>query len=204
MFQRVLLCMSAALASMAQANFKRCGTNPTRENVIAIENLYNKAIMGKSVVGYNPLTRKPPTIKVYFHVLMDNSGIGNLTNNNINEQMAQLNQDFGGRYTFALQSVDRTVNPTWFYKIDYDTKTNIIKMKRALYKGSFADLNVYTLDMQLLGFATLPHERRLSFLDGVVINYRTLPGGSQIYYNMGKTLSHEVGRKFYKLMFSHM
>ena len=197
MLQRALFWISITLASMVQADFKRCGVNPTRENVAAIENLYNRATKGKSVVGYNPLARKPPTIKVYFHVVMDNRGIGNLTNNNIDQQMAQLNQDFGGRYNFELQSVDRTVNPTWFYKIDYDTKANIIRMKRALYKGSFADLNVYTVDMQLLGFATFPHERRLAFLDGVVINYRTLPGGSQIFYNMGKTLSHEVGRKFF-------
>ncbi|RYG99187.1 zinc metalloprotease [archaeon] len=65
--------------------------------------------------------------------------------------------------------------------------------KTALHQGDMSDLNVYTvIDSGLLGFATFPFDGN-PVMDGVVLNYATLPGGSKVPYNLGATAAHEVG-----------
>src|SRR3712207_4707396 len=66
-------------------------------------------------------------------------------------------------------------------------------MKRALHKGSAAALNVYstTFSDGTLGYAQFPGGPLA--LDGVVLDFRTLPGGSLSPYNEGDTGTHEVG-----------
>lgn len=69
-------------------------------------------------------------------------------------------------------------------------------MKQALRQGSYADLNVYTTVQpdSTLGWATLPDRQGPDIHeDGVVLDYRTLPGGDFYPYNEGQTLTHETG-----------
>jgi hypothetical protein len=58
-------------------------------------------------------------------------------------------------------------------------------------------LNVWlcVLSNNILGYATFPNDGPPEE-QGVVIDYRTLPGGSFTSYNMGKTLTHETGHYF--------
>jgi hypothetical protein len=56
-------------------------------------------------------------VPVYFHVVTDGS-IGSLTAKQISDQMAVLNQNFGGSrtgFSFTLAGVTRTDNAAWFY-----------------------------------------------------------------------------------------
>lgn len=56
---------------------------------------------------------------------------------------------------------------------------------------------VCTLSNGVLGYATFPDDTGTAPEDqGVVIDYRSLPGGSLTNYNLGKTLPHETGHYF--------
>ena len=54
---------------------------------------------------------------------------------------------------------------------------------------------ICTLSNGLLGYGTFPNDGA-PLGQGVVIDYRTLPGGSFKNYNEGKTLTHESGHYF--------
>jgi hypothetical protein len=69
-----------------------------------------------------------------------------------------------------------------------------VAAKDRLGKDQPGCLNFYTVGIVPLGWATFPWELQDNrVLDGVVIDYRTLPGGSLAPYNAGDTAVHEVG-----------
>ena len=75
------------------------------------------------------------SVPVYFHVVTDGS-IGSLTRKQISDQMAVLNQNFGGSATgfgFTLAGVTRTDNAAWFYAGPGGTDEH--SMKHALHQG---------------------------------------------------------------------
>ncbi|EEB89368.1 hypothetical protein MPER_12542 [Moniliophthora perniciosa FA553] len=71
------------------------------------------------------------------------------------------------------------------------------EMQVALREGGVADLNVYTVAFttsNLLGYATFPSEYEDNpEIDGVIILFSSLPGGTAAPYNLGATLIHEAG-----------
>jgi len=73
-------------------------------------------------------------------------------------------------------------------------------MKDALRRGTAKDLNVYSVGFVsgdaagLLGYATFPSDYTSEEKDdGVVVLFSSVPGGSSAPYNLGQTLTHEVG-----------
>jgi hypothetical protein len=133
------------------------------------------------------------TVNVYFHVITNTSGAGNVTDQQIANQIAILNAAYPAYY-FNLTSTDRTANNTW-YTMGYGT-TAESGAKNALRKGTAKDLNLYTANIGggLLGWATFPMDYNSKpKMDGVVLLYSSLPGGSAAPYNLGDTATHEVG-----------
>ena len=112
----------------------------------------------------------------------------------ITDQIAVLNAAYASTgWTFNLVSTDRTTNSTWHANCYGSAES---AMKTALRKGTAQDLNLYTCSPSggILGYATFPSSYASQpKLDGVVILYSSLPGGTAAPYNLGDTATHEIG-----------
>lgn len=121
----------------------------------------------------------------------------------IQSQITTLNADYkGSGYAFHLASTSRTLNADWFNNAGPGTSQQSA-MKQQLRKGDATALNVYTVgfttgpDAGLLGYATFPYSYASDPSDdGVVVLYSSLPGGTSSNYNLGRTLTHEIGREY--------
>jgi pregnancy-associated plasma protein-A len=140
-------------------------------------------------------------IDVYVHVVTKTDGTGAVSDAAIDDQIMVLNQTFAGwfggddtGFTFRLAGVTRTANDAWYAQ---DTFADEVAMKSALKQGDAADLNLYTTSGGgFLGWAYYPSitaSNQYSVLDGVVVHYGSLPGGSIQNFNLGYTATHEVG-----------
>lgn len=141
--------------------------------------------------GYDMSAKEGFSIDVYFHIMKSSSGEGDVTTQQITDQIAALNTAFSPRgWTFTLKEVNTVVNDEW-----YDGE-NEYGYKNALRRGTGEDLNFYTGALnQYLGWAYYPtiYCCGNEYLDGVVVDYRSLPGGSMTAFNEGDTGVHEVG-----------
>jgi hypothetical protein len=141
------------------------------------------------------------TVPVYFHVFTDGAA-GNLTSAQIQQQINILNTDYagfeGGAYTgfaFKLAGVERLNNPNWFYNLTPGSSVER-DAKAATHVGDAHVLNIWTTNGPgYLGFATFPSwYKRAPQLDGIVIDYNSLPGGAYgDRFSLGKTATHEAG-----------
>ncbi len=134
------------------------------------------------------------TVHVAFHVITDGTN-GKLSSSEISSQIKVLNDAYANAgFSFVLDSVDTTVNATW-YTVSPGTSAET-QMKTALHTGGPETLNLYTANLGggLLGWSTFPWDyAKKPTMDGVVILYSSLPGGSAAPYNLGDTATHEVG-----------
>ncbi len=135
------------------------------------------------------------TIPVAFHVVRSNSGAWDVTDTQINNQVAVLNAAYSNtNFQFQLVSIDRTNNSNWSQHTNGSAQET--QMKQALAISPETTLNFYTCNLGggLLGYATFPWMyAEDSFMHGVVCLYSSLPGGSAAPYNLGDTGTHEVG-----------
>jgi hypothetical protein len=135
-------------------------------------------------------------IPVYWHVIRSGTAVsqGNITDAQIASQISVLNAAYAGTgWSFNLVSTDRTTNATWAACAGGTCET---QMKNALRQGSADDLNIYSNNMGggLLGWATFPSSYNSQpKMDGVVVLFSSLPGGTAAPYNLGDTATHEVG-----------
>jgi hypothetical protein len=169
----------------------RCGVKDlTEEEFFAHEHARHevlKSIATTSVSGGN--------IGVYMHVITNSTGGGAVSDSQISDQIDVLNAAYStGGWTFTLKSKDVTANNDWYVMTPGSVAEK--QAKTTLRKGNADDLNLYTANIGdgLLGWATFPKDYEKSpEMDGVVVLYSSLPGGSARNYNEGDTGTHEVG-----------
>lgn len=143
------------------------------------------------------------TIQVWFHVINNGTSVsqGNVTDAQIAAQIQVLNDSFSGAtggvdtgWRFQLAGVTRTTNSTWYNGMTNATTERAAKT--ALRVGGANVLNLYSANIGsgLLGWATFPSSYTSDpKMDGVVLLYSSLPGGTAAPYNLGDTGTHEVG-----------
>ena len=139
------------------------------------------------------------SIQVYFHVMLDRRGRGDVTATQIRRQMQVLNEDYAGGestvaadtgFRFSLAGVNRFRNNVWH--VDGASQT----YRRKTRQGGSDALNIWLVAFRNgnLGQSTFPWSYAANpRLDGVRIQFSSLPGGRIVHYNEGKTATHETG-----------
>jgi Pregnancy-associated plasma protein-A len=141
------------------------------------------------------------TVPVVFHVVHAADGTGNVSDAAINAQIAEMNENFAGgessaaadtEFSFTLQAVRRHQNDAWFN--DPDSVAGEAAMKTATHEGDSRTLNIWSTNTSFLGYATFPWWYADDpQLDGIVVQWGSLPGGPITNFNLGKTVTHETG-----------
>ncbi|MCW2758308.1 MAG: hypothetical protein JWO46_2054 [Nocardioidaceae bacterium] len=137
------------------------------------------------------------SVPVYIHVMRSSGGAGDVTDTQIANQISVLNNTYGGGesssaadtgFTFYLAGANRYDNDTWH--TDGASETY-----RAQTRQGGADaLNIWLVDFDYLGIATFPWDYASDpGIDGIRVQYSSLPGGSATNYNFGETATHEAG-----------
>ncbi|HEX8185589.1 MAG TPA: zinc metalloprotease [Blastocatellia bacterium] len=154
-------------------------------------------------------------IKVYFHVINQGSGLanGDVPETTLDQQITILNNSFsvntGGANTpfrFVKACVNRINNPSWFNMgTPLSTPTSRERAaKSALHRGGATDLNFYTINDTNdeprrtsnvnSAWARFPWEYTTDqAIDGIVVPYTMLPGGTRPSFGGGDIAVHEVG-----------
>ena len=192
------LALSDPLPSAARVSEQAAAAGVVEPNV---DEAYAEALQR----GLAPATRRARAtgqvrVPVFIHVIQDSPGVGIVPPAQIADQMAVLNNSFGGLtggdnsgFTFELIDTDVTINPAWS-PLEVDTPEETA-MKTALREGGARSLNLYIVELStLLGWATFPYSLSgTDRMDGVVIEKDSMPGGPPGPYNLGDTATHEVG-----------
>ncbi|WNG23899.1 zinc metalloprotease [Cystobacter fuscus] len=184
-----------AQAEVVPQDARGCATprlNP--EQQAQVESRFAQELAGRT---RELRTARSVNIPVYVHVINKGTGVtnGDITSTMITNQISVLNNAYANTpYYFTLVSTDRTTNSTWFTAQPGTSAET--QMKNALHKGTSKDLNLYFNGMGggLLGWATFPWDYASKpLMDGVVVLYSSVPGGTAAPYNLGDTATHEVG-----------
>ncbi len=135
------------------------------------------------------------TIPVYFHVINKGPTLadGNVPQSQVQAQIDVLNQTFAGArggantgFKFQLVKTTRTTNAEWFEMAHSRVER---EAKYALHEGGMNALNIYSNSgAGYLGFAYYPKDvRGRPEIDGVVMAFDSMPGGTIKNYNLGFT-----------------
>jgi len=140
------------------------------------------------------------TVPVYVHVMRDAAGNGDVTDSQINQQISVLNNSFGGGggsgavdtgFSFTLAGVDRYNNNQWHNDLQSESYRSQTRL------GGANALNIWLVDFDYLGIATFPWDYSSDpDIDGIRVQYSSLPGGTATNYNLGETATHEAGHWF--------
>ncbi|GIH70568.1 hypothetical protein Mth01_28210 [Sphaerimonospora thailandensis] len=136
-------------------------------------------------------------VPLWVHIIKD--GMLGLPDSAVDRQVQALNEAYGGKFggvdtrvRFDLKGVTHTENHAWFR----DPLGNEAALKDKLRVGGPETLNLYMAQLGelVLGYSTYPYwYGDKPGLDGVVIDWRSVPGGPLRNFNRGFTAVHEIG-----------
>jgi hypothetical protein len=182
------------LTSPGFAAKNRCGTRtPTLEEQNQIE---------LDLQSGHRKTTGTIVVPVWIHVMTQGSGYdnGDISNKTIKDQLDVLNETYAGArggavtgFSFNLVGVDRIVDADCFNMAPQTIEER--RCKQALRRGGAETLNIYTGTAGIyLGWSYFPSGYSSQpFLDGIVIDFRSMPGGTYPGFNLGFTATHEAG-----------
>ncbi|POS71985.1 metalloprotease [Diaporthe helianthi] len=194
LFKTIFLTAIAASHAVAQ---RICGTPDPTEEEIALAKSFYQVEKAARLAGNAVSAAATIEVNVYFHVLATSTSAsgGYLTTSQISAQLDAMNTAFAPHgVSFVNAGTDWTVNS------NYANDGSETTMKRALRKGTYADLNLYFVySMEPLGYCYYPTTTSGSdssfYLDGCTILASTVPGG-EAPFDLGLTAVHEVGHWF--------
>ena len=175
----------------------RCAfENPSAAERMTIESKLKAFRASQSPLrGVASATVVDKIIPMHFHVITTNSGVGNISDTQIANQISVLNVAYAGSgFQFSHHGTTRVKNTTWFNGCDKASTERQIRKSLAIDPAHV--FNAYSCGPGggLLGRATFPsYFPENSYMHGVLVLHSTLPGGSATNYNGGDTMTHEVG-----------
>ncbi|WP_197024150.1 zinc metalloprotease [Nocardiopsis sp. CNT312] len=190
---------AARVADPAAASRLPVGSELTPHQAAEYERRLQDAL--SSMHGQRSAVADSREVPVVVHVVSASDGRGRVSDHRIRQQIHVLNQAYGGGFAdqgvdtgfrFSLREITRTVDDTWFG----DFTAHRDEIRADLHRGGAETLNLYTTDLagDLLGYSTFPQDQQdRPEQDGVVISYRSLPGGSLRGFDLGHTATHEIG-----------
>ena len=145
----------------------------------------------------NRKKRVAASVPVYVHVMAGSSGEGDVSDGQIADQIDVLNATYAGAesgqaantgFSFYLAGTDRFYNDTWHG--DGASRT----YRSQTRQGGSDALNIWLVDFSYLGIATFPWDYSSDpAVDGIRVQYSSLPGGDATNFNLGETATHEAG-----------
>jgi hypothetical protein len=146
-------------------------------------------------------------IPVYVHQMLSKSGAGAVTDAQVAAQITELNQDYAGQDEnghsgstsdqtakanttahFYLAGNNKYFNDTWHK----DRQSTTYRSQTR--QGGKNALNIWLVDFSYLGIATFPWDYASNpAIDGIRVQWDSLPGGDIAHFNLGKTATHEAG-----------
>jgi hypothetical protein len=162
-------------------------------------------------------------IPVVFHIVMNNPNL--VTDVQIQAQLDTLNKNFFGsngdsikipsyfkpllgksNIQFCLaqrtpdgdetEGIERVTTSKSAFGLDDKVKHSFSGGADAWNSARYFNVWICAMADGFLGYSTMPGDGSAANEEGVVIEYRALPGGSFSQYNQGKTLTHETGHYF--------
>ncbi|KAH0497288.1 hypothetical protein TgHK011_004603 [Trichoderma gracile] len=149
-----------------------------------------------SMLGQRSVAKIKVAVHVHIVTRSQEDTAGNISDDVVHKQLEVLSADYApAGIFFNLISIDRASNATWA------NGTDLHGMWHQLRNGSYGDLNLYFVPtLQYYGFCSMPATGddliNGIWQDGCTIRSDTVPGGSAVNYNLGKTVTHEVGHWF--------
>ena len=193
-----------------------------RQNFLQGRQLFNQKL--KSPAGNNLILENTiNTIPVVFHIVLPNPS--DVSNAQVLAQLDTLNKDYGGlngdstkipswfkglfgkssiRFCLAQRTPDNqpttgihrvTSRVASFSVASEDVKHDFGGGTDIWDHNQYMNIWITSLSGGILGYSSFPDDGSPDE-QGVVIDYRALPGGSFSSYNAGKTLTHEIGHFF--------
>jgi len=155
----------------------------------AIERRTDARLAARGISARQSTALVATRVPVYFHVMRDAKGHGNVTNRQIARQVTVLNRDYNSLgFSFKLMGISRHNNTAWHHD------RNSAHYRAVTRRGGSNALNVWLVDFSYLGISTFPWDyRQKRAVDGIRVHWDSLPGGSIIHFNLGGTATHETG-----------
>jgi hypothetical protein len=178
------------------AGARSCSTPElTAEEVAAVEEQTARRLIERALDPAQAITASH-VIPVYVHRIYGTGAASeSASDSQVTQQLNVLNAAYAGTtFSFNLAGTDNTTNATWYTAQPGTTAET--QMKNALRVGGANALNLYFNNMGggLLGWATFPSSYASKpKMDGVVVLYSSVPGGTAAPYNLGDTATHEIG-----------
>lgn len=176
---------------------RRCATyDISDEEAAIVQEEMNAILDDMGYINRDEIGKRAVTFDVIVNCIQNNSGSqGYVSTSQMQDQINVLNQAYAGTgISFNFRYYRYVKNTSWFNMTHGSSAESAAK--NALHYGGSNFLNIYTANPSggILGWATFPwNYSSASSMDGVVLLYTTLPGGSGAPFNEGDTGTHEVG-----------
>ena len=204
-------------ATSGKAAKSSCGTHPSGAAQHATDVRLAKLLESKrqhlrlaradstqtASAGLYSIADQPQLLVPMKFIVMHNNNKGKVQRAQIEKQVAVMDEGFSGAQSggvqpdtgarFKLESVQYVNNAAYYQKCE----RNAGKIQKAYVKEPEKYLYVIVCHLDYLGASSLPEDYAESSNNHYIqLLDTTLPGGSDVGFNLGDTLVHEVGHYF--------